>query len=128
MRQPPTLIVSPWSCPAAIQQRYIEDAQSPLEIARKCRDILVLGQRIVGKSNPNTLSDLGVASQQAYAGLEGAIMNVKINIPSLKDEKFKSEASSEAATLLDEGRKAKDNVYQYVSGQLGWRGRRRGSH
>ena len=102
----------------AIQQGYREAIQSPLEIARDCLIVLHLAEKLLGKSNPNALSDLGVASLQAYVGLEGAIMNVKINLPSIKDEGFKTKTSSEAVKLLDEGRRAKDAVYEYLTKTL----------
>lgn len=103
----------------AIQAGYREAIQSPLGIARECLQILQLAESLVGKSNPNALSDLGVASQQAYAGLEGAIMNVKINIPSIKDESFKTKTSDQVDKLLEDGRRAKDAVYSYVCRELG---------
>jgi len=103
----------------AIQAGYREAIQSPLGIARECLQILRLAESLIGKSNPNALSDLGVASQQAYAGLEGAIMNVKINIPSIKDESFKIKTSDEVDKLLEDGRHAKDAVYGYVCRELG---------
>ena len=65
------------------------------------------------------LSDLGVASQQAYAGLEGAIMNVRINIPSIKDEAFKTKTNSETTALLDEGRRLSDTIYKHVNDNIG---------
>lgn len=99
----------------AIQRGYKEAVQSPLGIARECLDVLKIANTLLGKSNTNALSDLGVASLQAHAGLEGAIMNVKINIPSIKDEKFVAETSSEISTLLEQGRAAKENIYKYVS-------------
>lgn len=103
----------------AIQAGYREAIQSPLGIARECLQILQFAESLVGKSNPNALSDLGVASQQAYAGLEGAIMNVKINIPSIKDESFKTKTSDQVDKLLEDGRRAKDAVYSYVCRELG---------
>jgi len=102
----------------AIQRGYRDAIQSPLGIARECLQVLMLAERLVRKSNPNALSDLGVASQQAYAGLEGAIMNVRINLPAVKDESFKSKTASEAAKLLGEGRNSKDTVYKYVTEKL----------
>lgn len=103
---------------AAIQDGYKEAVQSPIAIARECVAVLEISQNLLGKSNPNALSDLGVASQQAYAGLEGAIMNVKINLPSIKDENFKSEISSELVQLLKQGQEAKEQVYQFVADNL----------
>jgi formiminotetrahydrofolate cyclodeaminase len=99
----------------AIQAGFKEAVQSPLGIARECLDVLRLANKLLGKSNTNALSDLGVASLQAYAGLEAAIMNVKINIPSIKDTNFVSETSLEVSALLEEGTRVGNNIYQYVS-------------
>ena len=99
----------------AIQAGFKEAVRSPLGIARECLDVLRLANKLLGKSNTNALSDLGVASLQAYAGLEGAIMNVKINIPSIKDTNFVSETSLEVSALLEEGTRVGNNIYQYVS-------------
>lgn len=102
----------------AIQTGYKDAVQSPLSIARECVSVLNLSKRLLGKTNPNALSDLGVAAQQAYAGLEGSIMNVRINLPSIKDEQFNSATSDEVSQLLKCGREAKDDVYNFVSEKL----------
>ena len=99
----------------AVQAAYKEAVQSPLGIARECLAVLRLAENLGGKSNPNTLSDLGVASQQAYAGLAGAIMNVNINLPSIKDRDFVDATLSETSTFLEDGSKIRDAVHKYVS-------------
>ena len=103
----------------AIQTGFKEAVQSPAAIARECLEVLQLAEKLIGKSNSNALSDLGVASQQAYAGLEGGIMNVKINIPSIKDEKFVEQYSSEISALLEDGRRIKNNISQFISKEIG---------
>ena len=65
-------------------------------------EVLTLAAGLLGKSNSNALSDLGVASQQAYAELEGAAMNIKINLPSIKDEAFRSKSATEVSSLSQE--------------------------
>jgi formiminotetrahydrofolate cyclodeaminase len=104
---------------AAIQKGYQEAIQSPLDIARECVETLTLAQALLGRSNTNALSDLGVAAQQAYAGLEGAIMNVKINLPSIKDAGFIAETKTQTASLLAAGKAAANAVHAYVTGKLG---------
>lgn len=99
----------------AVQVAYKEAVQSPLGIARECLAVLRLAENLGGKSNPNTLSDLGVASQQAYAGLAGAIMNVNINLPSIKDRDFVDATLSETSTFLEDGGKIRDAIHKYVS-------------
>ena len=98
----------------AIQSGYKNAIQSPLGIARECLEVLKLAESLLGRSNTNAISDLGVASQQAYAGLEGAILNVKINIPSIKDQEFVRQALSDAATLLNQGSDVAKKVHTYV--------------
>lgn len=102
----------------AIQEGYKDAVQSPIAIARECVEVLLLCRELLGKSNANALSDLGVASQQAYAGLEGAIMNIKINLPSIKDTSFNSAIESEIKQLLKEGHGAKEEVYDFMSDAL----------
>lgn len=103
----------------AIQRGYHEAILSPLGIVRECVEVLVLADKVLGKSNPNALSDLGVAAQQAYAGVEGAIMNVRINLPSIKDETFKGRTASEIAMLLKDARRLRDNVCGFVGEKIG---------
>src|SRR3546814_157547 len=103
---------------AAIQKGYQEAIQSPLGIAQECVAVLQLTNKLLGKSNTNALSDLGVSAQQAYAGLEGAIMNVRINLPSIKDADFVASTKTEIVSLRQEGKKATDITYGYVSENL----------
>lgn len=103
----------------AIQKGFKDAVQSPMAIARESLDVLRLAGKLLGKSNSNALSDLGVASQQAYAALEGAAMNVKINLPSIRDENFTVETSAEISTLLEQGISARDDIYRYVSENIG---------
>jgi formiminotetrahydrofolate cyclodeaminase len=72
----------------------------------------------LGKSNANALSDLGVSSQQAYAGLEGAVMNIKINLPAIKDETFRSKIAAEVSLLTEKARNLRDSVHTFVSEKL----------
>ena len=103
----------------AIQNGYKEAVQSPLGIAQECLKVLQLARGLLGKSNSNALSDLGVASLQACAGLEGAIMNVKINIPSIKDEDFVAETSTEVSGLLEEGLRIKVDINKIINDEFG---------
>ena len=104
---------------AAIQDGYKSAIQSPQDIANECVQVLELAHRLLGKSNKNALSDLGVAGQQAFAGLEGALMNIKINLPSIKDPDFVGKARREVNALLDKGQGFSHAIYRAVSAELG---------
>lgn len=103
---------------AAIQEGYKNAIQSPLGIARECVEVLQLAASLLGKSNTNAVSDLGVAGQQAFAGLEGALMNVKINLPSIKDTSFVSSTAEEIETLLKRGQDLASSIYSSVTNDL----------
>jgi formiminotetrahydrofolate cyclodeaminase len=104
---------------AAIQQGYKSAIRSPQGIARECLEVLRLAERLLGRSNTNAVSDLGVAAQQAIAGVEGALMNVRINLPSIKDADFVTRANDEIDSLLRESREAADRIYASVMNELG---------
>jgi len=103
---------------AKIQEAYKKAADIPLEVAAKCLEVLRLAPTIAENGNPNALSDAGVAAQMAYAGLEGAVMNVKINLGSIKDESYVAEAREKVAAYLKEGAELKDRVTQFVVERL----------
>ena len=103
----------------AIQRGYKGAAESALGIARECLGVLSVAETLLGKSNPNALSELAVASLQAYAGLEGAIMSLEMNFPALKDEKLVASDAAEGRTLLEKGRDIKNSIRKYVSERIG---------
>jgi len=102
----------------AIQAGYMEAVQSPLGIAAESLQVLSQAERIIGKFNTNAMSDFGVAAQQAKAGIEGAVMNVMINLPSIKDEQFIGETREKIAHLLEEGNRISNKIYSYVRESL----------
>jgi len=94
----------------AIQRGYKEAVQSPLKIAGECLSVLRVAEGLLGKINVNAASDIGVGALEAYAGLEGAIMNVQINTPSIKDQEFVAKVTSELKSFREEGARIKDRV------------------
>jgi methenyltetrahydrofolate cyclohydrolase len=78
-----------------------EATSVPLEIARRADEVLQLAERLAPIGNRNAISDVGVASLLAAAGLRGAALNVRINLPSLPDaQPLRAEAEGELERLL----------------------------
>jgi len=76
-----------------IRKEKIQDALKgaalvPLETARMCAEMIELCKEIAEKGNKNSITDVGVAAIMAKAGLESAILNVKINLKLISDERF----------------------------------------
>ena len=98
----------------AIQDGYKEAIMSPLITARQCVEVLRKAFPLENKVNTTAISDFGVGALMAFAGLEGAIMNVRINLPALKDKEYVERTESEVMELLKEGSELKDKIYRYV--------------
>ena len=71
-----------------IQEGLKIAALSPLEIARKAFEMMELCEVVVDKGNSNAVTDGMVAAMMARTAVLSAILNVRINLSSIKDEEF----------------------------------------
>ena len=101
-----------------IQESLIEAAKVPLIVAYKCLDILSLSKEVAEKGNINVVSDAGVAVLMAEAALESAILNVKINLRMIKDEKVRAELSSSIKEILLKEKGQKEKVLEIVDSKI----------
>ena len=102
-----------------IQESLIEAAKVPLTVAYKCLEVLSLSKEVAEKGNVNVISDAGVAALMAEAALESAILNVKINLIMIKDEKVKKELSSSIKEILLKEKGQKEKVLEIIDGKIG---------
>lgn len=85
---------------SALEAAMLEAARIPLRAAVVASEVLDLAERIAPIGNKNATSDAGVAAQLAAAGLRGALLNVRINLPYLAaDEPMRASAPPEIARL-----------------------------
>lgn len=103
---------------AQIQAAYKGATEIPLEVARRAYDIYELIEIAVDHGNKNAISDAGVAALLAQASIEGAIMNVKINLGSIKDEEFVNAVRDEIKVISEDGLKKQQEILQEVNKQL----------
>ena len=90
----------------------------PLRTMEISLDALKVAESLIGKSNPNCSSDIGVGALNLKAALMGAWLNVKINLPGIKDENLKNELFEKGKALLEEGNKIADKCYVIVEEEL----------
>ena len=83
----------------AIQEGYKKAAQVPLETAHICEEILDVALVAAEKGNKSSITDAAVSALMAQAGVKGAVLNVKINLSSIKDEVFVKKISLEVDDL-----------------------------
>ncbi|WP_270272322.1 cyclodeaminase/cyclohydrolase family protein [Enterococcus gallinarum] len=98
----------------AMQSALKGAAVTPFSMMEKIVDALKVTQAAVGKSNTNAASDLGVAVLNLKAALQGAWLNVLINLASIKDEMFVRQYRKAGESLVEEGSKIADATYQQI--------------
>jgi len=84
---------------AAIAAAYEKATAVPLATARLCLQALELAEQAAVTGNRNSASDAGVGALLAKAGLDSAVLNVRINLPSVRDGAFKSATLAEIPEL-----------------------------
>jgi formiminotetrahydrofolate cyclodeaminase len=84
----------------ALQTAFKHAADIPLETARKCLQILDVARIVAEKGNKNSISDAGVSALLAQTGVQAAMLNVRINLSSIKDEEYVQQVTTELQDLL----------------------------
>jgi formiminotetrahydrofolate cyclodeaminase len=84
---------------AALEAAFKQAAGVPLRTARLCLRCMALSEAVLEKGNRNSVTDAAVAGLVAYAGLQGALLNVRINLGSIKDGEYVNSAKAEAEKL-----------------------------
>ena len=84
---------------AAIAAAYEIATEVPLATARLCLQALELAEQAAVTGNRNSASDAGVGALLAKAGLDAAILNVRINLPSVREGAFNTATLAEVAEL-----------------------------
>lgn len=79
---------------------------------------LMTAKTMIGKSNPNAASDLGVAILNLTGCIKGAWLNVKINLPGVKDEAKAKFFAEEGQKMFDEADKIASSLYNEVAAIL----------
>ena len=87
-----------------VQEATAVAAAVPLETAQLAMKVLSFGRDLLTIGNPNLLSDVGVAASLAFAAVQGACMNVSINVTSLEDKRAKAKFSRQTKDLIQKSR------------------------
>lgn len=83
----------------AIQRAFHVAVEIPLETMNACVECLQLVAEVALVGNPSAFSDLKVAEYMCHAGTMGALENITINLPSIKDQEFVRMVNGKVARL-----------------------------
>ena len=98
----------------AMQKALKEATLVPYETMELCLQSLKVVKLGVGKTNTSAASDLGVASLNLKSAVQGAWLNVLINLAGIKDEAFVAEYKSKGEAILAEALPLADEIYNDI--------------
>jgi glutamate formiminotransferase/formiminotetrahydrofolate cyclodeaminase len=104
---------------AAIESATKYAAEVPLKVMETASKSYQLLSEMVEKGNPNSISDVGVGALATRACVEGAALNVRINLGQLKDEKFKSALVEKVRKISADSDAQFKKINQVVDSKLG---------
>lgn len=99
---------------AAIQKGLVGCTETPFEMMNLAAETIALTESLLGRFNESAASDLGVAALSLRAAVQGAWLNVLINIGSLKDKELAESYRAKGEELVKTVLAGADRVYEKV--------------
>jgi glutamate formiminotransferase/formiminotetrahydrofolate cyclodeaminase len=108
----------------AARSRAIEEAtkyaaEVPLKVMETASKSYELLSEMADKGNPASISDVGVGALATRACIEGAALNVRINLGQLKDEKFRTALANKVQEISESSDTQFKKVGEIVESKLG---------
>jgi len=104
---------------AAIEQATKYAAEVPLKVMETASKSYELLAEMAERGNPASVSDVGVGALATHGCIEGAALNVRINLAQLKHEKFKAELADRVRKASAHSETQFKGVTQLVESKLG---------
>jgi glutamate formiminotransferase/formiminotetrahydrofolate cyclodeaminase len=102
----------------AMQEGLKKAVSVPLKTAELCFQTIEVAQVVAENGNPNSVTDVGVGAEAAFAGVKGGIYNVLINLKDIKDADYCNQMRKTCEDLEKKSQKALDSVIKVVKSKL----------
>src|SRR5438874_3861508 len=103
---------------AAVEEATKYAAEVPLKVMETASKSYQLLAQMAERGNPASVSDIGVGALATRACIEGAALNVKINLAQLKDEKFKTASLKRIEQISTDSDTQFEKISQVVASKL----------
>lgn len=84
---------------AAMQAELKQAIAVPLETAKASLEAISLCKEAAAQGNKNSASDAGVGALMGHAGVMGACLNVRINLPGIEDQAYVADMTAQVKKL-----------------------------
>lgn len=98
----------------AIEKATKFSIEVPYKTANLSLEAMRLLEVLIDNGNQNAITDVGVGTLMICTGLEGAILNVKVNLGGLEDVTLKEKYSGDCESMLAEGKEIRDRLLAKV--------------
>ncbi len=102
----------------AIKDATYKATEVPLRLAELSYNVLYKMEIITKYGNKNAISDVGVAALMMHSALEGAALNVKINLSSISDETYVGDVTKKLYQYINDGKRLKEDILENVNAAL----------
>ena len=102
----------------AIADGTLEATKVPFKVMEMASEGLALAEKLHGHYNSNCDSDFGVGVLNFMTCMRGAWLNVKINLPGVKDEALAAEYKEKGEKMLAEGEVIARRIYGEIEEAL----------
>ena len=99
---------------AAIQAANTFAAEVPLRVMQTAFSAFPLIKEMVEKGNQNSISDGAVGALCTRTAIEGAYMNIRVNVGGLTDAKVKEELLQKANDILTKAKEQEKEIIDFV--------------
>lgn len=103
----------------AIQTATVHAADVPLDVARLAVDAMQLAGQVAQQGNKNAATDAGTAVLMGLAAVEGAALNVRVNVAGLDDDDLSARYRNDVVALVERAHELRDNVIAVVEERAG---------
>ena len=104
---------------AAVENATKYAADVPLKVMETAAKSYELLSQMANNGNPASVSDVGVGALATRSCIDGAALNVRINLAQLKDEKFKTGLEDKVRRISADSEAQFKTIIQVVEGKLG---------
>lgn len=103
----------------AIQVANEYAARVPLSVMEAAFQAYALIRQMAETGNPASITDAGVGALCIHTCIQGAALNVRINLSGLKDQEVKAELGGKVARLVNESALTLREILAVVEGKMG---------
>jgi glutamate formiminotransferase/formiminotetrahydrofolate cyclodeaminase len=103
---------------SSIDEANTNAARIPLQVMETANMAFPLIREMVEKGNANSITDATVGALCTRTAIEGAYLNIRVNVSGLPDGSDKEDILQSAEKILSEARKSEKEILEYAMGKI----------